>query len=84
MQKDDEIWMARSKLAELRYDIALIQLRLALRAYNPQQPRWPAGQSDGGQWRPTNAPHVRDAAYNPSNEPKCYRQMFSMKSYAAR
>ena len=44
---------AAGKLVELRDDLALLRLHLALRAFDPNQPRWPAGQSDGGQWRPT-------------------------------
>jgi hypothetical protein len=39
----------RVKLADLRFELALI--RLALKAgFNPNQPRAPAGQRDGGKW----------------------------------
>jgi hypothetical protein len=32
---------AARKLVELRDDLALLRLRLALRAFDPNQPRWP-------------------------------------------
>ncbi len=43
---------ATAYLLALKSDIAAVRLRLALKRFNPDQPRWPAGQSDGGQWRP--------------------------------
>lgn len=45
----DNIAIARCKLDELRFQVAVIRLQLALRAFNPNQPRWPAGRPDGGQ-----------------------------------
>lgn len=71
MSGHDDIAIARSKLDELRHEVAIIRLRLALRAFNPSQPRWPAGRSDGGQWRPAGASERREAAYNPANEARC-------------
>ena len=44
-----DLQQMRVKLADLRFELALI--RLALKAgFNPNQPRVPAGQRDGGQW----------------------------------
>ena len=44
----------RSELGRLRHQVALAKLRLLhrryLRKYNPDQPRVPAGSSEGGQW----------------------------------
>lgn len=68
MKEHDDI----AKLNELRYELSIIQLRLALRAFDPNQPRWPAGRSDGGRWRP--ASDRREASYNPSNEARCNMQ----------
>lgn len=42
-------WMRRMAV-ELRRDGALQSLAPALRAYNPDQPRVPAGHPDGGRW----------------------------------
>ena len=48
----DEVVVARSRwqLAVLGMELKLLRLELVLRAYNPNQPRVPAGQPDGGQW----------------------------------
>ena len=40
-----------AKIAELKADLALLQLRLALKEFNPAEPRWPAGTRVGGRWR---------------------------------
>ena len=40
----------RWHIAALRVRTALTRSRLALRAFNPAQPRVPAGNPDGGQW----------------------------------
>jgi hypothetical protein len=59
-----ELQQMRVKLANLRFELALI--RLALKAgFNPGQPRVPAGQRDGGQWTSgggNNARIISDAA----------------------
>jgi hypothetical protein len=52
--KDADLKALAIKIAEMKTNLALVRLRLALRAYDPDQPRWPAGQSDGGQWRSEN------------------------------
>lgn len=67
----DNIAIARRKLDELRFQVAVIRLQLALRAFNPNQPRWPAGRPDGGQWRPAGGSEHREASYNPANETRC-------------
>ncbi|WP_456014453.1 RNase A-like domain-containing protein [Methylorubrum populi] len=41
---------ARWRVAALPLKLNCLRFSLALRAYNPQQPRVPAGSSDGGQW----------------------------------
>jgi hypothetical protein len=53
----DDAWIAleassiRRELAALRQDMALLQCGARWRkAFNPNQPRVPAGNSDGGQW----------------------------------
>lgn len=48
----DEIVVSRSRwqLASLRIDLKRLRFGLVLRAYNPNQPRVPAGQPDAGQW----------------------------------
>jgi hypothetical protein len=38
------------RVASLRLDLMLLGLRRALRKYNPDQLRVPAGSSDGGRW----------------------------------
>ena len=48
-QIDDPIEAATKALAELRDDLLFARLQLLLKRFNPDQPRWPAGQSDGGQ-----------------------------------
>lgn len=40
----------RWQLAALSVEVKLLRLGLILRAYNPGQPRVPAGHPDGGQW----------------------------------
>jgi len=40
----------QSELAALKAEIKFQRLRRALKAYNPDQPRVPAGNPDGGQW----------------------------------
>lgn len=52
----NEIVVARSRwqLAALRVEIKLLRLGLILHAYNPGQPRVPAGQPNGGQWTSEN------------------------------
>jgi hypothetical protein len=42
-------------MRDLQRQLALLRLKLALRAFDPNQPRWPAGESDGGRWRRTGA-----------------------------
>ncbi|MBM3529056.1 MAG: hypothetical protein FJX62_13285 [Alphaproteobacteria bacterium] len=40
----------KAEVAALRAEITFRKLIAALKAYNPSQPRVPAGNSDGGQW----------------------------------
>lgn len=48
----DEIVVQRSRwhIAALRVEVKLLHLGLVLRAYDPGQPRVPAGHQDGGRW----------------------------------
>ena len=48
----DEMDVQRTRwhLAALKVELKLLCLKLAVRAYNPGQPRVPAGHPDGGQW----------------------------------
>ena len=40
----------RSELAAIKAELALRQLLRTAKAYNPNQPRVPAGSREGGQW----------------------------------
>jgi hypothetical protein len=53
-----EIVVARLRwqLAALHFEVKLIRLGLILHAYNPGQPRVPAGRPDGGQWTSDDNP----------------------------
>lgn len=48
----DEIVVQRTRwhLAALKVELKLLRLKLTVSAYNPGQPRVPAGRPDGGQW----------------------------------
>ena len=84
----DENWTAKARTAafqidELKVDMALIRLRLALRSFNPDEPRWPAGQINGGQWRATDGMgHAQppastaglEGAYDPGRMSMCLVQ----------
>jgi len=50
IDRDYQILQLRSNLAALRVQVALIKLHRQLKAYNPDQPRVPAGSPTGGQW----------------------------------
>ncbi len=44
-------WLAlRHSLTNLHLDLATLRLLRALKRFNPQQPRVPAGSPNGGQW----------------------------------
>jgi hypothetical protein len=45
-----ELQDLKCELAAVRTDISFRRFMRALKAYNPNQPRVPAGNSDGGQW----------------------------------
>jgi hypothetical protein len=45
-----ELLCLRTDCASLRLDWALFKLGLALKTYNPDQPRVPAGSAEGGRW----------------------------------
>jgi hypothetical protein len=54
-QMDDDEWIEKAQEAieainDFEIDLALIRLKLALRALNPNEPRVPAGSPEGGQW----------------------------------
>lgn len=66
--------LTRARLAELRMDVALLQLRMALKRFNPNQPRWPTGRPDGGQWRPASDTSIANIGYDPSLIPICDAQ----------
>lgn len=38
------------RIEAMQIEIALLRIGLAFRAFNPNQPRVPAGHPDGGQW----------------------------------
>lgn len=75
---DAEFGITRQKLADLKSEIAILQLRLALKNFNPDlHPRWPGGTSDsrGGEFRPAGsadtAERSRVAGFNEDNREKC-------------
>lgn len=70
------------KLTELRLAAAMLQLRLALKKYDPNQPRWPGGSSVGGisvggRWRETGTGDVAQAegVHDPSRLSMCLAQL---------
>ena len=62
----------RRKMAEGRMTLALLTLGENLLKYNPNQPRVPAGRSDGGQW--TSDGTLVASKYNEANRQKCELQ----------
>jgi hypothetical protein len=63
------------KLAELREMTALWSVEIALKNFDPNQPRWPGGQSNGGQWRPAGGDVAQtEGIYDPTRMPKCLTQ----------
>lgn len=55
---------AACHIAALRVQVALARLGLALRGYDPDQPRIPAGQSGGGRWTDGNSSEADDRDNN--------------------
>jgi hypothetical protein len=47
---DSELMTLRCDLAALRVHFAALKLQRQLKAYDPSQPRMPAGSREGGQW----------------------------------
>jgi hypothetical protein len=69
---------AAKKLLGIKEALALLSLELALKSFNPKQPRWPAGRSDGGQWRSDGVPRVaqtRIGVFDPTRMPGCLEQL---------
>jgi hypothetical protein len=68
--------LAAEQLAAIRAEVALLRLRLALKKFNPSQPRWPSGRPDGGQWRPSSAEGALKIAgtYDAARAPICLAQ----------
>lgn len=52
-RKTDELSEIRLRLALLTTEAKLLRVRHLMRKYDPNQPRVPAGQGDGGQWSPS-------------------------------
>ena len=50
LKERQELLRWKSDVLALRVEIRFQRLLRALKAYNPNQPRVPAGNSDGGQW----------------------------------
>lgn len=66
-----ELKRASATLAGLQVDLKLISLSLALKRYDPNQPRWPAGVSEGGQWRPAGGSSDVAAKFDPKQRAEC-------------
>ncbi|WP_292510652.1 RNase A-like domain-containing protein [Methylobacterium sp.] len=62
----------RWQLDAMRVSLAFIRVDLALRGYNPNQPRVPAGSSEGGRW--TEGDSGNDAVSSPSDLPTRFVQ----------
>src|SRR5215211_7302479 len=45
-----DLLKARDALAQIEIEVRSLRLALALRRFNPRQPRVPAGNPEGGQW----------------------------------
>lgn len=50
LMRNSEISSLQAKLSGMKIDLAFLKLQYALKAYNPDQPRVPAGHPGGGQW----------------------------------
>ena len=68
---DQLLGLTRQNLNQLVGDIAALRMRLALRSFNPNQPRGPAGQSEGGQWRPATGGSTKVAAFDEGRRAQC-------------
>ncbi|MBI4920356.1 MAG: hypothetical protein HY834_01280 [Devosia nanyangense] len=68
---------AKEMILQLKADVAILQLRLALKKFDPNQPRWPKGVHEGGQWKPVGGTLVaqQEGIYDPSRMPMCLAQM---------
>jgi hypothetical protein len=75
--EDKESVIAR-KVVELKEVLALLRLQLALRSinsgFNPNQPRWPSGNSWGGRWRDVGSVTLVAGKLDQLREPKCQAQ----------
>lgn len=67
-----DILAMRWSIDALRVEVRMLQLRLALRRYDPSQPRMPAGTGEGGQWTRAPASGVR-VAQNTPRDPRTGR-----------
>lgn len=67
--------LGRHQLLELRSEMAALRLRLALRAFDRNQPRWPAGRPEGGRWRPAGGGQAKlVAAFDEGRRMQCDAQ----------
>jgi hypothetical protein len=58
---DSELMNLRCDLAALKVKVAALKLYRQLKAYDPDQPRMPAGSPQGGQWIPSSGGGSGDA-----------------------
>jgi hypothetical protein len=73
----DELLRMRRELVAIKVELKFRKLLRALKAYNPDQPRVPAGNPDGGQWTDSNGQgsgssrpdRIRLAGEIPTGEP---------------
>jgi hypothetical protein len=87
---DEQLSLAAGKLADLKADVALLQLGLALKKFDPNEPRWVRGTPGGwgGRWRRVGdtaaegetapaqvATFTRIGVYDESKMPGCLEQM---------
>jgi hypothetical protein len=75
MHQDAKLSLTLAKIASLKSDLALLKLKLAVRAgYDPDQPRWPQGTSVGGQWSPAGGSTRVAGKWNEANRVMCELQ----------
>jgi len=74
MRQDTKLGLALAKIASLKSDLAHLKLKLAVRGYSPEQPRWPQGTTVGGQWRPAGGSTKVAGKWNEANSVSCELQ----------
>ena len=72
--EDDSITRAKRLVAELQEIVAIARLRLALKIFDPNEPRWPKGRFDGGRWRRADSAVLVAGKLDQRREAGCLEQ----------